>query len=358
LLVTFSDNADHQDITFGMFESLYKANRADCDAWVMGINTPKVSIMDTPHTHLVDCPKRPGIEKKTFDLKTLSQIIRWINAQHFDVIFFETLHVWNLAIMACCHSNVRIFQMIHDLIPHTGDKQVKSVNLMNKTVCKMADTIVLCNQKYAAKVTELYGVKKEKVLCVDMWRRFPNYLESCYTRQVLFFGRMNPYKGMNNLLRITELCPDIRFNVVGKVDSQVETEIQELKKKQNVVLKTGYVTDEEMREAFINSDWVILPYNSATQSGVVIDAYRYGKPVIAFDVGAVSEQIEEGISGFLVEAGDVEQFVQVLRKAIGMNKASYVELSRGAYNYGIKKYAAEGAVDRFVRLVEKKSEQC
>ena len=71
----FRDNADHQDITFGMFESLYKANRSDCDTWVMGINTPKVSVMDTPRTHLVDCPKRPGIEKKTFDLKELHPLL-------------------------------------------------------------------------------------------------------------------------------------------------------------------------------------------------------------------------------------------------------------------------------------------
>ena len=43
LLVTFSDNADHQDITFGMFESLYKAKRSDCEAWVGMIRLTKVT---------------------------------------------------------------------------------------------------------------------------------------------------------------------------------------------------------------------------------------------------------------------------------------------------------------------------
>ena len=77
LLVTFSDNADHQDITFGMFESIYKTNRNDCDIWVMGVINPKVSVMDTSHTHLVDCPRRPGIEKKTFDIRGLHQVIKF-----------------------------------------------------------------------------------------------------------------------------------------------------------------------------------------------------------------------------------------------------------------------------------------
>ena len=85
LLVTFSDNADHQDITFGMFESLYKAQRTDCDAWVKGVDTPKVRVTSTPKTHLVNCPRRPGIEWKTFDLRALFQMISWVKKQHFEL---------------------------------------------------------------------------------------------------------------------------------------------------------------------------------------------------------------------------------------------------------------------------------
>ena len=188
LLVTFSDNADHQDISFGMFESIYMSEKGDCDVWIMGINNPKVPVMNTPHTHLVDCPKRPGIEKKTFDIGELRRIIKWINLQNFDVIFFETLHIWNLAVMLFCHKNTVIFQMIHDLIPHKGDKQEKSVHLMNKAVCKLADNIVLCNKKYVSKVTEIYGVPQERVRFVDMWRRFPKYTEPHYSKRALFFG--------------------------------------------------------------------------------------------------------------------------------------------------------------------------
>ena len=59
LFVTFSDNADHQDISFGMFESIYMSKRSGCNIWIMGINNHKVYVMDTHHTHLVDCQKRP-----------------------------------------------------------------------------------------------------------------------------------------------------------------------------------------------------------------------------------------------------------------------------------------------------------
>jgi len=352
LLVSFSDNADHQDITFGMFESLYKAKASDCDVWVMGINTPKVPVMRTCHTHLVGCPKRPGFEKKTFDFRTLHSIISWINSQKFDVIFFETLHVWNLAIMICCRKNSRIFQMIHDLIPHKGDRQEKSVDLMNKAVCKLADYIVLANQKYVPKVTEIYGVNPSCVRYVDMWRRFPEYTGPRFTKRALFFGRMNPYKGVDNLLKIAKLCPDVRFDVVGRVDPQVQGLVNQMKELPNVTINTGYVTDEEMADAFINADWVILPYNSATQSGVVIDAYRYGRPCIAFNVGAITEQVCEGVSGYLIEPGNNGAFAEKLHEAMQMDKISYAQLSKSAYEFGLKKYAADGAIDRFIRLIK------
>lgn len=352
LLVTFSDNADHQDITFGMFESLFKAGRNDCEAWVMGINTPKVPIMDTPRTHLVDCPKRPGIEKKTFDLKELNRIISWIKEQKFDVIFFETLHVWNLAIMKRCHKGTKIFQMIHDLIPHEGDKQARSVHLMNKTVCKMADCIVLANQKYVPKVTEIYGVDPSRVRYVDMWRRFPEYTPPHYTKRALFFGRMNPYKGVDKLLEIVKLCPDVQFDAVGRVDPLVQDLVDQLKLCPNVTMFNEYVTDEKMAEAFINADWIVLPYNSATQSGVVIDGYRYGRPCIAFNVGAITEQVSEDVSGYLIAPGDINGFAEKLKEAVNMDERSYGKLSRSAYDFGTNKYAADGAIDRFIDLIK------
>lgn len=347
LLVTFSDNADHQDITFGMYEEL----KPQYDAWLMCIKTPRVGLKASEYTKMVDCPKRPGICKKTFDLSTLCGVIRWIRNEKFDVIFFETLHVWNLPIMFFRQKSTRIYQVIHDLLPHGGDKQAKSVALMNRAVCKLADTIVLYNQKYVDKVTELYGVPKNRVAYMDMWRRFPEFTEPKYTKKALFFGRINPYKGVDNLLEIVKKCPNVQFEVVGRVDPQMEGLVKELGEEKNVIMNNDYVSDQEMIHAFKNADWVILPYNSATQSGVVIDAYRYSRPVIVTDVGAISEQVEDGRSGYMIPAGDNMAFAEKLLSAVQMNDIEYKDLCRSSYEFGSKKYAATGAVERFMNLI-------
>ena len=118
----------------------------------------------------------------------------------------------------------------------------------------------------------------------------------------------------------------------------------------NVQVQTGYVTDDDMKHAFTQADWVIVPYNSASQSGIIIDAYKYSRPVIAFDVGAISEQVSNGESGYLIPAGQRDVFVEKLRSAIHMPEDEYDKMTHNAYQYGCTKYAASGAVDRFLDI--------
>lgn len=347
LLVSFSDNADHQDTIFGLYEALEDEGKQD--VYLLAIKTPKVALRRSSHTWLVDCPERPGITKKTFNIFLLSSLIKKIRKEKFDVIYFESLHVWNLPIMMFSGSACT-YQVIHEVIPHEGDKQVKMVDLMNKAVVKLSDHIVLRNKKYIDELIKRYGIEKGRVHFLELWRRFPKFTEPRYTKRVLFFGRINPYKGVDNLLEIAKLCPKIHFDVIGRVDPQMQSIVDELKKLPNVFLNNNYVSDDEMKEAFINADWVILPYNSASQSGVIIDAYKYSRPVIAFDVGAISEQIDALKSGYLVKVGNNKNFADKLKEVINISTEEYNAMSGYAYQYGSKKYAASGAVWRFVML--------
>ena len=189
LLVTFSDNADHQDTLFGMYEEMRK--RKDWDAYLLCIKTPKVGVQQSDHTWLVDCPERPGVTKKTFNLPLLFSIIHRIRKEHFDAIYFESLHTWNLPIMMMA-GKAKTYQVIHEVIPHEGDSQVKMVDLMNKSVVKLSDTIVLRNKTFIRDLIDRYGISAGRVKYLELWRRYPVYTEPVHSGRVLFFGRINP----------------------------------------------------------------------------------------------------------------------------------------------------------------------
>lgn len=350
LMITFSVNADHQEAVLGMHAALNSKGLADCYA-LCSLDL-KVSINEDSKIWQVNCPEKPGICSKTFDIITLIKILKRIRKEHFDIIFFETLHVWNLPIMLFRGRQVKTFQMIHDIIPHTGDKQEKSVILMNKAVCRLADNIVICNNKYGNVLTDSYNVDPSRIIFHRLWRSFPEYVNPRYSKRVLFFGRINAYKGVDKLLKIIKNCPDINFDVVGRVDANSDNLVNEIKMQTNADVTDRYVTNEELESFFTSCDWVVLPYNSATQSGVIIDSYRYGKPIIAFDVGAISEQVIDGKTGFLVSPEDVEGFSEKLRNAAAMNKEDYDSMSKAAYEFGLKNYSVEYAAKGFAEMLE------
>lgn len=346
LLVTFSDNSDMQDMLFGMYEELKNKQ----NTYLLAIKDPKVPFKKDSHTWLIDCPKRPGITKKTFDLKMIFSIIRKIKGEKFDVIYFESLHVWNLPIM--CFSGVtHTYQVIHDVIPHKGDRQTTAVKLMNKLVVRMADTIVLRNERFIQYMVDHYNIKPQRIEFLRLWRRFPSYTPPSQSGKILFFGRINPYKGIDNLINIVRLCPTLHFNIVGRVDPQMLNSISILKKESNVFVKDGYITDYEMETFFSDSDWVILPYNSASQSGIIVDAYKYSRPVIAFSVGAITEQIEDGVTGYLIDEGNNRLFADKLNHIASMSSDEHTMMCKNAYNYGINKYSVKEVASSFLTII-------
>ena len=105
----------------------------------------------------------------------------------------------------------------------------------------------------------------------------------------------------------------------------------------SVTLVEKYIPNEEVARYFAASDLVVIPYVSATQSGIVQLAYGFGKPVVVSRVGGLPEVVEDGVTGYLVPPRDSEaisnavlDFYQQNREA-GMCEA--VGVKRAAFSW-------------------------
>jgi glycosyltransferase involved in cell wall biosynthesis len=65
------------------------------------------------------------------------------------------------------------------------------------------------------------------------------------------------------------------------------------------------IAESEVPALFRSADAVVLPYREIDQSGVLMTAIAFGKPVLATRVGGIPEIIQDGVHGYLVEAEDV-----------------------------------------------------
>ena len=125
---------------------------------------------------------------------------------------------------------------------------------------------------------------------------------------LLFFGFVREYKGLKYLLQampyILEKLSDVKLLVVGDFDHNKDSYLQMIetyKIKKEVEVYDGYIPDQEVEKFFAACDLVVLPYESATQSGIVQIAYGFEKPVIVTNVGGLPEVVENGKTGYVVE---------------------------------------------------------
>jgi glycosyltransferase involved in cell wall biosynthesis len=129
---------------------------------------------------------------------------------------------------------------------------------------------------------------------------------------ILFFGFIRRYKGLDILLDAMGLLKAIpsapgqnsKLLVAGEFYDDKKTylqQIDELGIKNNVMLKTNFIPDDEVKYYFGAADVVIQPYRNATQSGVTPIAYHFEKPMIVTNVGALPDYVPHEKAGLVTE---------------------------------------------------------
>lgn len=129
------------------------------------------------------------------------------------------------------------------------------------------------------------------------------------TKLLLFFGFVREYKGLKNLLKamplIVEKIEDCKLMIVGSFGDDKNDYIhmiEELNLSNYIFIRDEYTPDNEVEKYFVASDIVVLPYEDATQSGVVQTAFGLNRPCLVTNVGGLPEVVTDGKTGYVVEA--------------------------------------------------------
>jgi glycosyltransferase involved in cell wall biosynthesis len=154
---------------------------------------------------------------------------------------------------------------------------------------------------------------------------------------ILFFGRADPHKGLEYLVRaqsrITRQVPYAHI-LIAAHGEDLERCRRMVRDNSNFEIHEGFVPGDMMADFFQRASLVVLPYVSASTSGVLMTAYSFGKPVVATKVGCLPEYVEDNITGVLVDPADVEQLAEAIihlltndaqRHRMGENARQWVE---------------------------------
>jgi glycosyltransferase involved in cell wall biosynthesis len=191
--------------------------------------------------------------------------------------------------------------------------------------------IIVTVSKYSVrKILTYYGVEESKIRIVpngvDCERFRPRVgseelkrqLGLTNNRAVLFVGRLIPRKGLNYLVeaaeQIVKEADNVKFVIAG--DGPMRDSLVAWLKRLEILDKfifLGDVSDAMLPELYNCADIFALPSIQEGQGIALLEAQASGKPVVAFNVGAVSESIMEGQTGFLYEPNSQRLSSSLLR---------------------------------------------
>ena len=207
--------------------------------------------------------------------------------------------------------------ILHNVIPH--EKRFFD-NFSNRSFFKHNEGFVVLSD---AVLKDLLSIQPDaKYLRIDhpVYSHFGDQLErntaleelslSKEKKYILFFGFIRDYKGLDLLLEaLANLPEEYELIVAGEVYGSFDPYqaiIDQSNIKNRVHLYNEYIPDDEVTKYFSAADLCVLPYKSATQSGITAIAHHFDLPIVATNVGGLKETIQNGETGFVVESNIVE----------------------------------------------------
>jgi len=249
----------------------------------------------------------------------VSRLVGKIKRFKPDVLLFPMFHPWNALIEQRMYSIPSVV-FVHDPQPHP-DLTGWIFGKLEQSSIRQAKRCIILSKSLTEEMLKR-GVLSEQIDVIPLgpFRIAPDRKLKPLNGNIptlLFFGRIVLYKGLDILLQAyadVRQMHQARLIIAGEGDlSPYQNMLQNLP---DVEVINQWIPETEIEELFLKSNLLVLPYTGASQSGVIPIAAALGIPVIATCTGGISEQIEDGVSGWLVQPGSKDALVAAIADAL------------------------------------------
>lgn len=248
--------------------------------------------------------------KKTYNIRN-SKIVKLSNdilSFAPDMVVFTDDIITTAEVALNIYKKTKTIMTVHDVTEHPTVKISALIKRkLNLFVIKKAYSIVdkiLCLSKHSVSLMkELYPNCQSKVYYMPLCAHIVTEEQVKPTEVeindfVLFFGRIDKYKGLDRLIN-QYYAYNNRDNIplVIAGNGAIESNLYNKAKESNITIVNRYISDEEMNWLFNNSKLLVLPYIEASQSGIIPIAYYFGKPVVVSDLDGLTENVINHVTG-------------------------------------------------------------
>ncbi|MFH0797817.1 MAG: glycosyltransferase [Candidatus Woesearchaeota archaeon] len=232
---------------------------------------------------------------------------------------------FSIAAMTKTFTNTKVMFQCHNVLSHERKFFDKFVT---KNIFRLGDYFIVQSKEDRDK---LLSLKKDAKVKIAVHPTYEVFNQKEWNKEdvkqelglkgdvILFFGYVRPYKG---LMYLVEAMPkilkqkDVTLLIVGEFWSPTKEEVvkrlEELGVMNKVIIVDKYIPNEEVGKYYSASDIVVLPYTSATNSGIVQTAFGLNIPVIVTNEGGLPEVVMDGKTGYIVPTESSDEIARAV----------------------------------------------
>jgi len=209
----------------------------------------------------------------------------------------------------------KVFAITDNVIPH--EKRIGD-SLLTKYFVKSCDAFLTLSSSVLDDLSKFTDTKEKIFIPHPIYDSFGEIVEKNNAKAklgldengkyLLFFGFVRKYKGLDIMLdvmadkRVQDL--GVKLIVAGEFyDNKQEyiSQINSLGISENIILKSDFIPEENVKNYFCACDMITQTYRTATQSGVTQIAYHFERPMLVTNVGGLAEIVPHNKVGYVCD---------------------------------------------------------
>lgn len=260
------------------------------------------------------------------------------------------------------NTNYRVYQTVHDLHPHEATKAPHKM-WRQRRCYQFLDKIRLLIPRLITNSRAQYEELRQMFPSKDVYLHdFPTLVteeiksgtlevsevKACKS-YVLFFGRIEQYKGLHILYDAWCGCSGLHDHYTLVIAGSGDIYFPRRQDEKNIVFINRYIKDEEIATLYKNAACTVYPYISASQSGVLSLSCYFRTPIVASDVPFFKHVAEDGIGGTF-RNGNPQDLADRL---LGMLKSDVTPIKQRQAEYYSSHYDAKAIRKKLREIYDK-----
>ena len=259
-----------------------------------------------------------------FVLLTQPKIIHF---QWLPFLEVSSIERFFLQLIKLVSSKSKLLLTVHNIYPHNSRENSRiKYKARFALVEKFFDKFILHLQTSKAEFCREFGIDVFRCKVIPHGVFEPDNLKVTSHKRgnklrLIMYGNQSYYKGTDILVDAIALLPkeiqnQVCTTIVGKISNDYLSLLQDKAKGLNINIIPEFVSDEKLNQMILDSDIIVLPYREISQSGVLLLALFFERPIICSNLPSFRETLSSISNEFFFDSCNSKNLANLIEKYV------------------------------------------